>query len=234
MPSASKSKTTRSKAAAVAEVEVEEPPVGNVEIATAPITAPITASITAVGTSTTRKKRTATTSSTTKPEAVPEVVDTPATTAATTSETIPETIPETTAATTDVVLTTAAATTAKKSRSKKVPAVVAVVSPTGVSGSFLSEQRPLIAHIPVRSSQVCFENTPQVDELKYDPIIPEIPKPYDEGTATFSYLDGVRSGTGVGNDEPGMEIEKKDVATPSTPDAASSIPSTSYNHDPAQ
>ena len=87
----------------------------------------------------------------------------------------------------------------KKTRSKKTPPVVAVVSPTGITGSFLNEQRPLIAHIPVSSQQVTFENAP--DAMTYDPIAPEVPKPYDEGTEAFSYLDGIEVGTGVGNEE---------------------------------
>ncbi len=86
----------------------------------------------------------------------------------------------------------------KKTRAKKTPPVVAVVSPAGITGSFLNEQRPLIVHIPVTSSQVTFESAPA---LTYDPIAPEVPKPYDEGTDAFSYLEGIRPGAGVGNEE---------------------------------
>ena len=63
------------------------------------------------------------------------------------------------------------------------------MSPSGISGSFLSEQRPLIAHIPVTSTQIAFENS---SELVYDPNT-FAPKPYD-GTPSesLSYLDGVQ------------------------------------------
>ncbi len=90
----------------------------------------------------------------------------------------------------------------KKTRAKKTPPVVAVVSPAGITGSFLNEQRPLIVHIPVTSSQVTFESTPA---LTYDPIIPDIPKPYHEGADTFSYLEGMQQGTSVGNEETPQE-----------------------------
>jgi hypothetical protein len=52
-----------------------------------------------------------------------------------------------------------------------VPPVVAVVSPSGITGSFLAEQRPLIAHIPVTTNQVSFESVP--DTMQYDPSAPD-------------------------------------------------------------
>jgi hypothetical protein len=73
----------------------------------------------------------------------------------------------------------------KKPRAKKTPPVVAVVSPTGISGSFLNEQRPLIAHIPVTSSQVAFESP----ELQYNPEVPDVPKAYEGGFDSFCYLE---------------------------------------------
>ena len=86
-------------------------------------------------------------------------------------------------------VTTPATTPAKKTRAKKTPPVVAVVSPAGISGSFLSEQRPLIAHIPVTSTQIAFENS---SELVYDPNT-FAPKPYDgNATDSLSYLEGVQ------------------------------------------
>jgi hypothetical protein len=75
----------------------------------------------------------------------------------------------------------------RKSRSKKTPPVVAVVGPSGISGSFLSEQRPLIAHIPVTSSQVAF----QQEELHYTPDIPDVPKPYEDAMDSYCYLETV-------------------------------------------
>jgi hypothetical protein len=86
----------------------------------------------------------------------------------------------------------------KKPRSnKKTPPVVAVVSSAGITGSFLNEQRPLIAHIPVTSASVAFEAT---NLLKYDPSVPGLTEPptaYDSYTESMSYLDGVQEGTGV-------------------------------------
>ena len=86
----------------------------------------------------------------------------------------------------------------KKPRaSKKTPPVVAIVTPSGITGSFLSEQRPLIAHIPVTTAQLNFDAS---NLLKYDPIVPDVPKPYDNGTDEMSYLDGVTEGAGVTGD----------------------------------
>ena len=80
--------------------------------------------------------------------------------------------------------------TKKKSRAtKKTPPVVAIVTPSGITGSFNKEQRPLIAHIPVSTAELTFESS---NELKYNPVIPDlIPRPYDtDTTGELSFLDG--------------------------------------------
>lgn len=89
----------------------------------------------------------------------------------------------------------------KKSRtsSKKTPPVVAFVSPTGITGSFLAEQRPLIAHIPVTTNSLSFETVGPV--MKYDPGVPEVPHAYDTGHEEMSYLEGVPEGDGVSSDQ---------------------------------
>lgn len=99
----------------------------------------------------------------------------------------------------------------KKPRaSKKTPPVVAVVTPSGITGSFLGEQRPLIAHLPVSTASVSFEAS---NIIKYDPVLPAgdtFPKPYDVGTDEMSYLEGVTEGTGVESDV----VSKKDASVP--------------------
>jgi hypothetical protein len=86
---------------------------------------------------------------------------------------------------------------AKKARSsKKTPPVVAFVSPSGITGSFMNEQRPLIAHIPVSSGSIAFDGA---NIMKYDPIVPEVPKAYDS-KQELSYLDGIPEGSGVCSD----------------------------------
>lgn len=86
----------------------------------------------------------------------------------------------------------------KKSRSsKKTPPVVAIVTPAGISGSFMSEQRPLIAHLPVSSSAVSFDSS---NLLKSDFDSNAIPKPFDSDTGgELSYLDGIPEGSAVEN-----------------------------------
>ena len=97
-----------------------------------------------------------------------------------------------------------------RNSSKKTPPVVAFVSPSGIIGSFLGEQRPLIAHLPVSTASVNFEAS---NVLRYDPNVISmpaentVPKPYDIGTDELSYLDGIIEGTGVESD---IVIEKSE------------------------
>lgn len=69
-----------------------------------------------------------------------------------------------------------AAPTKRASKNKKVQ-VVAIVSSDGhIQGSFSPEpKRPLIAHLPFRSTEVQFQDGP----LVYDPRPPGVPEPYD-------------------------------------------------------
>ena len=104
----------------------------------------------------------------------------------------------------------------KKPRtSKKTPPVVAIVSPQGVMGSFLPEQRPLIAHLPVSTASLNFDAT---NELKYDPVVPDVPLPYEHGTNEMSFLEGME-GSGVTSDrnQPKPEQSQKPATTVTTP-----------------
>jgi len=74
----------------------------------------------------------------------------------------------------------------KKGRAKKTPPIVATVSPTGVIGSFLGEQRPLIVHLPIKVDQISFDKTPAL--MTYDPVVPDVPTPY-ESTNEYVYLE---------------------------------------------
>jgi hypothetical protein len=117
----------------------------------------------------------------------------------------------------------------KKSRSsKKTPPVVAFVSPTGITGSFMNEQRPLIAHIPVSSVSIAFDGA---NIMKYDPVVPEVPKAYDS-KQELSYLDGIPEGSGVCSDVHSSNSEKQstessesDSESPAA--AAAAVPKTS-------
>ena len=71
---------------------------------------------------------------------------------------------------------------------KKTPPVVAIVTPTGITGSFNRDQRPLIAHIPVSTAELSFESS---NEVKYNPVIPDLePRPFDDHPGELSYLEG--------------------------------------------
>lgn len=68
----------------------------------------------------------------------------------------------------------------KPKREKKTTKhkVVAVVTPDGIQGSFQSDvRRPLIAHLPIHSSDIRFNDQP----LQYDPNPPAQPIAFDAG-----------------------------------------------------
>ena len=89
--------------------------------------------------------------------------------------------------------------TAKKSRSsKKTPPVVAIVTPAGIQGSFLSEQRPLIAHLPVSSNAIEFESTNLVKPAESSQNEITGPSAFDNNS--FSFLEGIEEGVGVQSD----------------------------------
>lgn len=83
----------------------------------------------------------------------------------------------------------------RKPRSKKTPNIIAHVGPSGIVGSFLSEQRPLIAHLPITSGNIEFETT---NEINPSHEINELPSAYDTN-GPMSYLEGVKEGEGVEN-----------------------------------
>ena len=106
-------------------------------------------------------------------EIVPEVVP------AVTPEVVPAVTPEVVPAVTPVI---SLAKVKKAPGAKRVPknkliSVVATVSANGdIQGSFSPEpRRPLIAHLPFRTSEVQFQDGP----LIYDPRPPVVPQPYD-------------------------------------------------------
>ena len=70
-------------------------------------------------------------------------------------------------------------------KNNKKPSVVAMVTPDGIVGSLIVDMRPLIAHIPVSSSELTSE---AVTAPKYDPIVP---MPYDTKD-TLSFLNEER------------------------------------------
>ena len=76
---------------------------------------------------------------------------------------------------------------AKGRSAKKTPPIVATVRPTGIVGSFLGEQRPLIVHLPIRPEASTFDKTPAM--MTYDPSVPGIPTPYEESSTEYAFLE---------------------------------------------
>ena len=66
---------------------------------------------------------------------------------------------------------------AKKAAAKRKPAVVASVTPEGIQGSLTTEQRPLIAHLPIHISDIDNDLFAPTPSLPAD--APGQPNPYD-------------------------------------------------------
>jgi len=110
----------------------------------------------------------------------------------------------------------------KPSASKKAaPPVVAIVSPQGMMGSFLSEQRPLIAHLPVSTASLNFDAT---NELKYDPVVPDVPQPYEHGHNDISFLEGME-GSGVTSDRINNVVPKQEPKSTQPSETKCKLPS---------
>jgi hypothetical protein len=75
-------------------------------------------------------------------------------------------------------------------KNNKKPPVVAMVTPDGIVGSLIADMRPLIAHIPVSSSELTSEAAAAAP--KYDPVVP---MPYDTKD-TLSFLNEERGESG--------------------------------------
>jgi hypothetical protein len=83
----------------------------------------------------------------------------------------------------------------KTKRAGRKPAVIASVTPDGIQGSLtpLTEQRPLIAHLPIHSSDVDNDMFAQVShESSSGP-----PKPYDPDDTYASYSQDQKNSTAV-------------------------------------
>lgn len=86
------------------------------------------------------------------------------------------------AATPPVAVAPALAPAPTARKYKKAVKIVAVVSSSGIEGSFTQEpRRPLIAHLQIHSNEVQFHDMP----IQYDPAPPLQPEPYDASADNF-------------------------------------------------
>jgi hypothetical protein len=72
-----------------------------------------------------------------------------------------------------------------KKSSKRKPAVVASVTPEGIQGSLVAEQRPLIAHLPIHISDIDNDLFAPTPSLPADAPIQPNPYDSDEMLAVF-------------------------------------------------
>lgn len=99
--------------------------------------------------------------------------------------------------------TTKTGTTKRGSKAKNVQVVAVVSSDGGIEGSFVPEpKRPLIAHLPFRSSDVQFEGG---DAPVYNPNPPPAPEPYDAFNANV-FTSGAEF-LQVGNEKDDKDVE---------------------------
>jgi len=86
-------------------------------------------------------------------------------------------------------------------KEKKAVKVVAVVTPDGIDGTFTPEsRRPLIVHLPFRSSEVSFNDT----GMQYDPRPPPQVQPYDNDGRVYFQVN-----TESSSDEVQIGVEKE-------------------------
>jgi len=104
---------------------------------------------------------------------------------ASTSESVAATNPTAATAATTAATSTGPGKRGVGKKNSKRPPVVAMVTPDGIVGSLIADMRPLIAHIPVSSSELTSE---AVTAPKYDPVVP---MPYDTKD-TLSFLNEER------------------------------------------
>jgi hypothetical protein len=129
----------------------------------------------------------------------------------------------------------------KVKKEKKPIQVVAVVTPDGIEGTFTPEpRRPLIVHLPFKSSEVSFRE----NNVAYDPKPPPAVVPYDTDGQIYFEVNGETSSNEnqIGVEQEGWTIDTKkgttgnegNEANPSTSSATSCIePATAAPVQPA-
>ncbi len=121
----------------------------------------------------------------------------------------------------------------RKRESKKKFPVVAVVTPDGIEGSFMAEaRRPLIAHLPIKSTEVVFYDAP----ISYDPKPPGEPKPYDEEFEVYQttsdtvqhqdtiYEEAPETDSASASASATAPVDTGSATAPASPSSASAIP----------
>ena len=114
-------------------------------------------------------------------------------------------------------------------KEKKPIQVVAIVTPDGIEGTFSPEpRRPLIVHLPFRSTDVTFSET----EMRYDPNPPPQPEPYDTDTGAYFQINTESStnDVSVGVEQEGWRMAPQSTAAPvALPDGKSQSQSQSQS-----
>jgi hypothetical protein len=92
-----------------------------------------------------------------------------------------------------------------KAKKPRKPAVVAVVTPDGIEGELSSSnQRPLIAHMPIHSSDI---ETDMFSQIKKEEQPTDVPNPYDPQDIYVMY----------GDSQPVEQVKTQAVTRPSLP-----------------
>lgn len=110
---------------------------------------------------------------------------------------------------------------AKREKKSSKHKVVAIITPDGIQGSFQPEkQRPLIAHLPIKTADIQFHDQP----IAYDPKPPGNPEAYDSAEidpfsteATYQFVPALNESP------PKLITENERIETPAPP-TQTSIP----------
>jgi hypothetical protein len=122
-------------------------------------------------------------------------------------------------------VSTAPVKSVRKRESKKKFPIVAIVTPDGIDGDFMTEpRRPLIAHLPIHSSEVMFHDAP----LQYNPLPPTEPDPFDEGfeiyqttSETIQHQNTMFEAAPIYVQEDTEQSEKPCIQTPTSKECSS-------------
>ena len=130
---------------------------------------------------------------------------------------------------------------AKRERKSTKHPVVAIVSQEGIQGIFSPEiKRPLIAHLPIHSSEVKFYD----QGLQYDPNPPPNPVAYEEAMTNPFIEDNLYNGFGQGQLDmdpatpvlpvlPGIQEAKNKKKVEAAPNPTVQTPSSPQNYGPS-
>jgi hypothetical protein len=101
--------------------------------------------------------------------------------------------------------------TPRKRESKKKFPIVAIVTPDGIEGNFtIQPRRPLIAHLPIHSTEVVFHDAP----IQYNPHPPSEPDPFNDQLEVFETTSATITQQETVYDKAPEHVQDESTSTP--------------------